>query len=128
MRTRVTAEILDNACKRDGIPIHGVSIGRSGDPATWSVNFHGATAAQELEAAAIIENFDAEVTLWEWQEVRSDRDTRLYACDWTQLPDSPLSDADKALWSTYRQSLRDIPANQGDPQAIVWPSDPSSVD
>ena len=123
-----TAEVLDNACKRDGIPIHGVSIGQRDDPSTWSVQFDGATPAQELEAAAIIENFDAEVTLWEWQQVRSDRDTLLYDCDWTQLPDSPLSDADKALWSTYRQSLRDLPANQSDPQAIAWPSNPSSVD
>ena len=25
--------------------------------------------------------------------------------------DSPLSDADKATWATYRQALRDLPAN-----------------
>ena len=123
-----TAEVLDNACKREGIPIYGVSIGQRDDPATWAVQFNGATPAQELEAAAIIENFDAEVTLWEWQEVRSDRDTRLYACDWTQLPDSPLSDADKAAWAIYRQSLRDLPADQSDPQSIVWPSNPSEAD
>jgi len=122
------AAILDIAIRRANIPIHGVRIERSDDRATWVIHFNDATPAQELEAAAIIENFDAEVALWAWQEVRSDRDTRLYACDWTQLPDSPLSDADKAAWATYRQSLRDIPANQDDPQAIVWPSNPSAAD
>lgn len=33
----------------------------------------------------------------------------LLSSDWTQLPDTPLSDADKAAWSTYRQQLRDLP-------------------
>jgi len=33
----------------------------------------------------------------------------LPASDWTQLPDAPLSDAEKAEWATYRQQLRDLP-------------------
>ena len=126
MRVMVIAEVLDHAIRRDGIPIHGVSIGRADDPTTWDVQFDGATPAQELEAAALIENFDAEITLWEWQEVRSDRDTRLYACDWTQSPDSPLTGVDQAAWATYRQALRNVPADQLDPQAIVWPVSPSA--
>ena len=36
-------------------------------------------------------------------------------CDWTQMPDSPLSDDAKAIWVTYRQELRDLPAAQADP-------------
>ena len=33
----------------------------------------------------------------------------LTQCDWTQLPDSPLSAEEKAAWAEYRQLLRDLP-------------------
>jgi len=36
------------------------------------------------------------------------RDALLAKSDWTQLPDSPLSDDEKARWQTYRQELRDL--------------------
>lgn len=59
----------------------------------------------------------------QWANVRAQRNTRLAACDWTQLPDSPV---DKTVWATYRQELRDI-TNQEDPFNIVWPVDPNYV-
>lgn len=34
------------------------------------------------------------------------RDAMLTASDWTQISDSPLDEATKALWVTYRQALR----------------------
>lgn len=40
--------------------------------------------------------------------VRALRTQRLYDCDWTQLPDAPLSDAQREQWRTYRQELRDM--------------------
>jgi hypothetical protein len=46
----------------------------------------------------------------------------LAASDWTQLPDVPL--ATKTSWAAYRQELRDITAQSGFPQAIVWPAAP----
>ena len=57
--------------------------------------------------------------------VRADRNRRLAECDWTQLSDCPLSDADKAAWSTYRQELRDIPGQSGFPWDISWPNTPN---
>lgn len=42
------------------------------------------------------------------KEVRRLRTERLYDCDWTQLPDAPLSEAQKEQWRTYRQALRDM--------------------
>ena len=54
----------------------------------------------------------------EWPLVRADRDRRLQATDWTQLPDVPL--ATKEAWATYRQALRDVTL-QPDPFNIVWP-------
>ena len=42
-------------------------------------------------------------------EIRSKRDQLLTASDWTQMPDSPLSQEQKTKWTQYRQYLRDIP-------------------
>jgi hypothetical protein len=55
------------------------------------------------------------------KSVRADRDKRLAECDWTQLSDSQV---DKAVWATYRQELRDVPAQTGFPYDITWPSKP----
>lgn len=60
--------------------------------------------------------------------VRQRRNIMLTACDWTQGPDSPLSDSKKAEWQTYRQALRDVPVNQAsvnDLFDVVWPTPPS---
>ena len=43
--------------------------------------------------------------------VRTSRNSLLLSSDWTQSADSPLSDSKKAEWATYRQALRDFPAN-----------------
>jgi hypothetical protein len=53
------------------------------------------------------------------------RDALLASSDWTQAADSPLSDAKKAEWATYRQQLRDLPANTSDPANPTWPTPPS---
>ena len=58
----------------------------------------------------------------QWVVVRSERNDKLTASDWTQLPDAPV---DAAVWATYRQELRDV-TTQSDPFAIVWPESPSS--
>tara|TARA_Y100001937_G_scaffold128400_1_gene204433 strand:- start:5460 stop:5933 length:474 start_codon:yes stop_codon:yes gene_type:complete len=36
------------------------------------------------------------------------RNDLLQASDWTQMPDSPLSNSKKTEWATYRQKLRDF--------------------
>lgn len=58
-----------------------------------------------------------------WSEVRSNRDSLLSECDWTQFNDSPISGSTLTDWQTYRQSLRDI-TNQPDPFNITWPTKP----
>ena len=52
-------------------------------------------------------------------DLRSRRDRLLFACDWTQLPDAPLTEAQRAAWRAYRQALRDVPET-GD-----WPIPPA---
>ncbi len=55
------------------------------------------------------------------KNIRSDRDKRLSDTDWTQVADAPV---DKAVWATYRQALRDVPAQAGFPYDITWPAKP----
>jgi hypothetical protein len=43
--------------------------------------------------------------------VRQLRTDRLYQCDWTQLPDAPLSETERERWRDYRQALRDMMDN-----------------
>lgn len=46
------------------------------------------------------------------ESLRFIRNTLLNESDWTQLPDSPLSDQDKLIWQKYRQQLRDCTKNK----------------
>lgn len=57
--------------------------------------------------------------------VRAERDRLLTACDWTAVTDSPLSAESKTAWATYRQALRDIPAQSTFPASVTWPTVPS---
>lgn len=56
-----------------------------------------------------------------WNKLRNERVKLLAASDWTQVPDAPV---DQQAWATYRQTLRDLPANTTDPRNPVWPTRP----
>ena len=60
-----------------------------------------------------------------WKSIREERNKRISACDWTQLPNVPLPGAKKYEWETYRQALRDITQTTEDPTNPVWPIQPS---
>jgi hypothetical protein len=55
------------------------------------------------------------------KSARQSRDQMLKDSDWTQIADST---ADKVAWATYRQALRDVPAQSGFPWDITWPDAP----
>jgi hypothetical protein len=60
--------------------------------------------------------------------IRNVRNGLLEESDWTQVNDSPLSDTKKAEWATYRQALRDLPANNTSATSIddvTFPTQPS---
>lgn len=46
----------------------------------------------------------------EFIKLRNQRDYLLKQSDWTQMPDSPLTEEKKQEWQVYRQALRDLPA------------------
>ena len=53
--------------------------------------------------------------------VRTSRNDLLTKCDWTQIADSM---ADKPVWATYRQALRDVTLQDGFPWNVTWPEQP----
>lgn len=56
--------------------------------------------------------------------IRQKRDKLLIDCDYTQMPDSPLSEAEKEEWKIYRQALRDITEDAlflTVPEQIIFP-------
>jgi len=55
-------------------------------------------------------------------QIRSWRNSELSDTDWTQLADSTVN---KSVWATYRQALRDLPAQNADPQKLVFPTRPA---
>lgn len=71
----------------------------------------------------LIDNTPAITDEMKWDTARGIRLTLLNKTDWTQMPDSPLSESKRAEWAVYRQALRDI-TNQSDPDNITWPTAP----
>lgn len=63
----------------------------------------------------------------EWAAIRTRRDQLLRASDFTQLPDFPATDAQRAEVKAYRQALRDIPEQVEKPAELVWPVLPAFV-
>jgi len=49
------------------------------------------------------------------------RNQYLAQSDWTQVADAPV---DRAVWATYRQTLRDVPSQPDFPLTIAWPTEP----
>ena len=80
------------------------------------------TAEEEAEQDAIEAAWAAGVNDRRAAEVRAERDTKLAASDWTQMPD--YNGANKTAWATYRQALRDVPAQAGFPWDVTWPEMP----
>jgi len=55
-----------------------------------------------------------------WTTVRRDRDRKLAETDYLALSDNTVS-GDMQI---YRQKLRDVPADNADPDKISWPTKP----
>jgi hypothetical protein len=79
------------------------------------------TSAEEDEANAADVAYAAALPVEQMAAIREDRDALLVSSDWTQVADAP---GDTAAWATYRQTLRDLPANTADPANPTWPTPP----
>lgn len=57
-------------------------------------------------------------------EARYRRNSLLAQSDWRMFPDIP--DKHVTSWAIYRQSLRDLPQQEGFPETINWPTAPTT--
>ena len=56
-----------------------------------------------------------------WEQIKLWRNAELSRTDWTMHTDAPT---DKTAWATYRQALRDLPAQGGKADAAEFPVAP----
>ena len=71
---------------------------------------------------------DEELKEDSFNRLRGRRNELIAKSDWTQMPDSPLTDTQKTAWADYRQALRDLPQNVGEITSladVVWPIPPN---
>ena len=73
--------------------------------------------ARDAEEAAVAADADNRKAA----RVREERNRLLAETDYLALSDVTMSDA----WKTYRQNLRDIPAQSGFPNSVTYPTKPS---
>jgi len=109
-QAKVDKRMIDN-------PDQGYIDGYLPNPNTHSVNIE----TKALEEVVVTVNY------YDW--FRQRRNLLLGDTDWTQGADSPLSDAKKTEYQTYRQTLRDLPNSVSDPltskDSVTWPTKPS---
>jgi len=79
----------------------------------------GETTAIEQEAA-----YKAQKDTEQAKSVRASRDTLLAECDWVAIKAFETGSSVSAQWATYRQALRDVPAQAGFPWTITYPVKP----
>lgn len=58
---------------------------------------------------------------------RTIRDMYLNQSDWVVTRSHEIGDPVPEVWSSYRQSLRDVPEQEGFPFDIVWPEKPDFI-
>ena len=134
---KVTIIKPDGLVSKDGVSVDGLSL--SSLPAdTWAVHWDSSTSKGTVEKTDLsvteitsftpyesaVTEYDAAyiaaVEATAEETFRTERDIRLAETDWMGLSDVTMSDA----WKTYRQALRDLPANTSDFSNPNWPTIP----
>tara|TARA_R110000824_G_scaffold256244_1_gene445272 strand:+ start:1283 stop:1564 length:282 start_codon:yes stop_codon:yes gene_type:complete len=89
--------------------------------------YHATVDGNVAFTAAEEEAHDAEEQAWadgqtdrDWAALRDERDRLIAETDWWAGSDLTMTDAQ----TTYRQELRDLPANTTDPSNPSWPTKP----
>ena len=110
LRGEPTSEAEFNSMFRKvtGADANGTAI-ESDDTSTWGVTWAQVSAKKdELVAAEPM------------RLLRVERDRKLADTDWWAMSDRTMTDAQ----TTYRQALRDVPANYTSLDDVVWPTKP----
>ena len=85
------------------------------------VTWHTVVGTKPTDAEITAE-VDRLTALEPWNELRAKRNQLLAETDWTANSDVTMSNE----MTTYRQALRDLPANTADPANPSWPTKPGA--
>ena len=110
LRGEPTSEAEFNSMFRKvtGSDANGSAI-ESDDTSTWGVTW-AQVSAKKTEL----------VNAEPMRLLREERDRKLAETDWWAMSDRTMTDAQ----TTYRQALRDVPANYTSLDDVVWPTKP----
>lgn len=141
----------DNSAAVDGEWILNMDLSSASIPSNiQALHFDDSTNSGHIEYTELVDNLDitslpdwATATKTIWEDAKEAIENPVYTdeqkvalnkmhaqalleqCDWTQLADVNLTDANLAEWNTYRSALRAIIQNATvDP---TWPTEPSVV-
>ena len=92
-----------------------VAVDPGGSTSYWVVDEVAQTVTNDQAQA------DADALASSWDRLRAKRNVLLASSDWTQSPDSPLTDEVIDDWAIYREELRDLPDTTDDPANPTWP-------
>ena len=85
----------------------------------------GKLGAQPTLASIDSQISDSEIeSCQRWKIIRNERDKLLKESDYLILADAPITTEKKEEWTTYRQSLRDIPQTFSNPDDVTYPDKP----
>lgn len=128
----------DGLVSKDGVSLTGLSLSSIASD-VWAVHWDSSTSKGTVEKTDLsvtditsftpyesaVTEYDAaniaEVEPTAEETFRAERDSRLAQSDWMGLSDTTMPDA----WKTYRQALRDLPANTSDYANPTWPTEPT---
>lgn len=102
------AEFNEMFRKVTGADANGTAI-ESDSPSDWGVTW-AQVSAKKTEL----------VNAEPMRLLRKERDRKLAETDWWAMSDRTMTDAQ----TTYRQALRDVPANYTSLDDVVWPTKP----
>ena len=73
-----------------------------------------------IKSAEWLENKNNEA----WRKIRKERNKLLKDSDYIMVSDAPITTEKKEEWTTYRQSLRDIPQTFSNPDDVTYSDKP----
>ena len=101
--------------------IAALSIEKGADEEGNAIYLDSSEWPSQLTWSAVKTKWDAKIAAQPLADLRGVRNDKLAETDWLANSDVTMSDA----WKTYRQALRDLPANTSDPANPTWPTKPS---
>jgi hypothetical protein len=105
--------------EKDGVRVFSINEEQYDDLADGCDASESGDVITIIKSAEWLENKTNEA----WKKIRKERNQLLKDSDYTMLKDYPTTVSEQE-WTTYRQSLRDIPQTFSNPDDVTYPDKP----